>query len=207
MTTGSNLLLFAKTLAGHYSNFEQAQKNPKDFAHINIFFHPLPWQLLKGPGFYSEQSYDHDPWKPYRQGIHRLKEHNGVFIVENFGFESPERLAGAGHQPQLLKSLKAETMTPRCGCAMHFREVNQGQYRGEVEPGEQCLVPRDGKITYLVSEVDVDDTSWVSRDRGFDPKTHAQCWGSEHGHLRFKRIAHLGKHLDEDWLKSLGIGA
>ena len=55
------LLLFAKTLAGHYSNLQQSQENPKDFAHINIFFRPLPWDVLKAPGFYSEQSYDHDP--------------------------------------------------------------------------------------------------------------------------------------------------
>ncbi len=27
--------------AGHYSNREQSQENPKDFAHINIFFRPL----------------------------------------------------------------------------------------------------------------------------------------------------------------------
>ena len=53
-----NLLKFAKTLAGHYSNREQSQDNPKDFAHINIFFRPLPWDVLKAPGFYSEQSYD-----------------------------------------------------------------------------------------------------------------------------------------------------
>ena len=34
------LLFFAKTLAGHYSNLQQSQENPKDFAHINIFFSP-----------------------------------------------------------------------------------------------------------------------------------------------------------------------
>lgn len=198
----SKLLLFAKTLAGHYSNHQQSQDNPKDFAHINIFFRPLPWQLLEGPGFYSEQSYDYDPWRPYRQGIHRLKEHKGIFIVDNYGFECPERLAGAGHHPELLKGLKPETLSQRSGCAMHFVEFSQGHYKGEVEPGEQCFVPRDGKITYLVSEVEVNNTSWISRDRGFDPASHQQSWGSEHGHLRFTRMAHLGKHLDEDWLKS-----
>ena len=74
------LLLFAKTLSGHYSNLEQSQENPKDFAHINIFFRPLPWDVLKGPGFYSEQSYDHDPWRPYRQGVHRLLPADGADI-------------------------------------------------------------------------------------------------------------------------------
>ena len=135
------LLLFAKTLAGHYSNLQQSQENPKDFAHINIFFRPLPWDVLKAPGFYSEQSYDHDPWRPYRQGIHRLLPAEGeTFIVENYGFADPIRLAGAGQRPELLNSLKPESLKPRCGCGMHFREVESGRYLGEVEPGKNCMV-------------------------------------------------------------------
>ena len=109
--TTEDLLRFAKTLAGHYSNRAQSQENPKDFAHINIFFRPLPWDVLKAPGFYSEQSYDHDPWRPYRQGVHRLLPmDNDVFIVENYGFGDPLRLAGAGQRPELLNSLKPESL-------------------------------------------------------------------------------------------------
>ena len=86
MSSKEALLRFAKTLAGHYSNFEQSQDNPKDFAHINIYFRPLPWETLKGPGFYSEQSYDHDPWSPYRQGIHRLQHIQDIVVVEKKDF-------------------------------------------------------------------------------------------------------------------------
>ena len=48
--------------------------------------------------------------------------------------------------------------------------------------------PEDGKITYLVSEVEVNKNQWISRDRGYDPKNDQQIWGSEHGKLVFKRI-------------------
>jgi len=201
-TAMDSLLKFARTLAGHYSNRAQAQDNPKDFAHINIFFRPLPWEVLKGPGFYSEQSYDHDPWRPYRQGVHRLLPmQNDVFIVENYGYTDAIRLAGSGLRPELLNSLKPESLKPRCGCGMHFREVEPGRYLGEVEPGKNCLVPRDGQLTYLVSEVDVNATDWISRDRGFDPDSDEQRWGSEHGPLRFKRISHLGDDLSLNWLR------
>lgn len=197
-----SLLRFAKTLAGHYSNHLQARENPKDFAHINIFFRPLPWDILNAPGFYSEQSYDYDPWRPYRQGIHRLLPAEGdVYIVENFGFSNPMRLAGAGQRAELLNSLESKSISPRCGCAMHFVESEPGHYQGCVEPGKNCLVPRDGRMTYLVSEVDVNAEDWVSRDRGFDPETDEQRWGSEHGPLRFKRVAFLGDDLNADWLK------
>ena len=197
-------LLFARTLCGHYSNREQAQNDPSKFAHINIFFMPLPWDVLKGPGFYSEQSYDHDPWRPYRQGVHRLRAgDNGVHVVENFGMAQPERVAGAPQHPALLAAIQPDTLQARCGCAMHFQSCGENAYEGRVEPGKGCLVPRDGRLTYLVSEVQVDAHSWSSRDRGFDPDSDDLVWGSEHGMLQFQRVASLADDLNEDWLKGL----
>jgi CpeT protein len=196
-------LRFAKTLAGHFSNQSQSQSDPSKFAHINIYFCPLPWELLQCPAFYSEQSYDYDPWRPYRQGIHRLVGEGDVHVVENYSFKSPERIAGAGRHPELLKSINPNGLTKRCGCAMHFREVAPEEYLGSVEPGRGCIVPRDGKKTYLVSEVRVNPKDWISRDRGFDPKTDAPLWGSEHGFLEFQRVRFLGSHLDKKWLNGL----
>ena len=85
---------------------------------------------------------------------------------------------------------------------MHFKEVKPNQYQGQVEPGKNCLVPRNNTMTYLVSEVEFDEKIWISRDRGFDPKTHEQLWGSKHGPLHFQRIVNLGDHLNESWLRS-----
>ena len=195
-------LKFAKILAGQYSNFEQSQQNPKDFAHINIFFIPLDIRINGKPAFYSEQSYDHDPWRPYRQGFHCLEERNDIFIVKNFGYSQVQRVAGAGRHPTLLKTIKPEQLTSRCGCSMHFRHCKGYDYVGSVEPGKQCLVPRDGKMTYLISEVELGENHWNSRDRGFDPDTDEQCWGSEHGILKFKRVASFGDQLDMQWLNA-----
>ena len=197
-------LRFARTLCGHYSNRDQAQADPSKFAHINIFFLPLPWEVFQGPGFYSEQSYDHDPWRPYRQGVHRLREGEaGVHVVENFGLSNPERVAGAPQHLSLLNEIKRDRLQPRCGCSMHFKGDAQQGYQGSVEPGKGCFVPRDGKPTYLVSEVFVDQISWSSRDRGFDPDTDQLVWGSEHGLLQFQRLAFLADHLQDDWLVGL----
>ena len=199
--TSDALLTFAKTLAGQFSNFDQSQNNPKDFAHINIYFIPLAIRINDKPSFYSEQSYDHDPWRPYRQGFHCIEENNGVFIIQNFGYSKYDRVAGSGKHPSLLATVKPELLTPRCGCAMHFKQDRStNHYIGCVEPGKNCLVPRDGKMTYLVSEVELGTDHWNSRDRGFDPNTDQQCWGSEHGMLTFKRIASLGDSIDSNWL-------
>lgn len=189
---------FAKTLAGTFDNINQAQENPKDFARIKIFFRPLPWRIFRGPGFYSEQCYDYAPWDPYRQGIHRLVLDQNLFVMENFAFDNPRRLAGAGCNPELLDDLHSESLKRRCGCAMHFRSISPGHYVGNVEPGKSCLIPRDGKLTYLVSEVEVNQTSWISRDRGFDPENNAQVWGSEHGMLRFKKITSFSNEITNE---------
>lgn len=194
------LLKFAKTLVGHYSNFRQAQDNPKDFARINIYFLPLPIKIFGKPGLYSEQSYDHDPWNPYRQGFHNLERKGDLFIVENFAYQQQQRIAGAGQHPELMNRVVPDQIQPRCGCAMHFREVDSGSYYGQVEPGKKCQVPRDGKLTYLVSEVELSSSTWNSRDRGYDMETDEQCWGSEHGLLRFERVANLNFAINEQWV-------
>ena len=199
-----NIMRFASTLAGVYDNFSQSQENPKDFARIKIVFRPLSWEVFQGPGYYSEQHYDYAPWDPYRQGIHRLKisEDEKFFIIENYSFSNMERLAGAGRNPELLYSLDQTSLKRRCGCAMHFREMSPGCFTGNVEPGKNCLVPRNGQLTYLVSEVTVDRNSWVSRDRGFDPNTDQPKWGSEHGPLRFKRIEDFSTLITPEWIQS-----
>ena len=86
---------------------------------------------------------------------------------------------------------------------MHFKETRIGHYVGNVEPGKDCLVPRDGKLTYLVSEVEVNEQNWVSRDRGFDPTTDEVRWGSEHGPLKFKRIQDLSEMVTEQWIHEI----
>ena len=85
---------------------------------------------------------------------------------------------------------------------MHFHETSPGSFAGRVEPGKNCLVPRDGQLTYLVSEVNVDRDSWVSRDRGFDPNTDQPKWGSEHGPLKFKRIQDFSALITPEWIQN-----
>ena len=101
-----------------------------------------------------------------------------------------------------MNAIDSTTLKERCGCAMHFHRKEKGHYIGKVEPGKNCLVPRDGKLTYLVSEVEVDQENWISRDRGFDPNTDEQIWGSEHGLLRFKRIQSFSEEINDEWLNS-----
>ena len=193
-------LHFVHTLSGHFSNREQAQLEPAKFSHINIFFRPLPRDIFQGPWFYSEQSYDYDPWRPYRQGVHQMIVKNDFILMLNFGIRNGLRCAGGGSRPELLTHINRQELLPRLGCAMEFHPNEYGCYDGRVEPGCRCLVPRDGQLTYLVSEVELGENHWLSRDRGFDPSSHAYRWGSEHCPLRFTKRENYGAQLNTDWL-------
>ena len=193
------LLNFSKTLAGTYSNKDQSQENPKIYAHINIYYIPLYWSIFKGPWFYSEQSYDHAPWNPYKQAIHQLIHHQNIYTIENYSLSSPERIAGSGLNPELLRGIKNQNILRRKGCSMHFKEITKQHYKGHIEPGNKCLIERGEKITYLKSTVEFNETTWISLDEGIDTCTQRKVWGSEHGALRFKKVKHVDMNIFETW--------
>ena len=196
-------LRFCRLLAGRFTNQDQAAADPVNFAHIHVAFHPLEGGAFGPLWYYSEQAYDHDLWSPYRQGVHCLVRQEELIRVENYSLKDPVAVAGASRDAAIRATIQPEQLTPRLGCAMEFRANGTGGFTGCVEPGCRCLIPRDGQLTYLVSEVEMDEERWISRDRGFDPQTHAQRWGSEHGALRFRRTERYDQGIGPHWLDAL----
>jgi CpeT protein len=179
------LLTLAQWIAGDFSNQKQALADAKNYAHIRVFFRPLPWEFFSGIGFYSEQAYDHDLWTPYRQGVHRFIEQGGQIYIENYGLKDGILYAGAGRELEILKTITPDCIERRHNCSMVFqREGNL--FRGRVE-GDCCLIEKRGRQTYLVSEVELTEETFISLDRGLDVSTHEQVWGSTAGPLRFEK--------------------
>ena len=191
----TTLVHLAQGMAGEFSNRKQSDADPSKFAHIRIYFRPLPFDFFNAIGFYSEQTYDYDIWSPYRQGVHRcVPQADGSVFIENYGFKDPMLFAGACREDSILRSITHDALIKRCNCGMVFRwsdektELGEGErFIGHVEGGN-CIIPRDGHQTYLVSEVELNDAHWVSRDRGFDVDTHEHIWGSALGPLRFEKV-------------------
>ena len=184
----------ANLMAGDFCNRQQSQANPKDYAHIRIFFRPLPWDFFSGIGFYSEQVYDYDLWSPYRQGVHRLVDKGDRIYIENYSLKEAENYAGSGHNRDILLTIPPDDIERRHNCSMVF--VQEGEmFRGSVEPGNKCFIHRKGVNTYLVSLVELTETTWISWDRGMDPNTHEQVWGSAKGPLKFKKRASFASEL------------
>ncbi len=182
----SDLMTLAHWMSGDFSNFNQAQENSKDYAHIHILFRPLPFDFFSGIGLYSEQVFDYDLWAPYRQGVHRLVAQEGQIYIENYGLDQPLLYAGASRDQNILESITPDCIKRRIHCSMVFKK-EADRFIGKVEPGNQCLIEKNGCSTYLDSYVEVTETTWVSLDRGMDIETHQQMWGSEHGPLRFEK--------------------
>ncbi|MBR8827695.1 MAG: chromophore lyase CpcT/CpeT [Gomphosphaeria aponina SAG 52.96 = DSM 107014] len=179
------MLTLACWLAGDFSNQKQAFENPKDYAHIRVFFRPLPFDFFGGIGFYSEQVYDYNLWTPYRQGVHRFVDQGEQIYVENYGLKDKILYAGAGREPDILKTITPACIERRYNCSMVFqREGNL--FRGRVE-GNSCFIEKYGKKTYLISDVELTETTFVSLDRGIDVNTEEQVWGSALGPLKFEK--------------------
>ena len=186
----------ARLMAGDFCNRQQSDANPQDYAHIRIFFRPLPWDFFSGIGFYSEQVYDYDLWSPYRQGIHRLVPQGDRVYIENYSLKDAENYAGSGHNRDILLTIPSDRIERRYNCSMVF--VKEGaMFRGSVEPGNKCFVQRKGVNTYLVSQVELTETTWISWDRGLDPESHQQIWGSAKGPLKFKKRSSFASELPD----------
>ncbi|MGF1602155.1 MAG: chromophore lyase CpcT/CpeT [Thermosynechococcaceae cyanobacterium] len=185
-TTAHDLVTLAHWMSGDFSNLNQAQQNSRDYAHIHILFRPLPFEFFSGIGLYSEQVYDYDLWAPYRQGVHRLVPQGDHIYIENYRLNEPLPYAGASRDRKILENITPDCIQRRTHCSMVFKRETD-RFIGTVEPGNLCLIDKNGCSTYLDSHVEVTETTWVSLDRGMDVTTHQQVWGSEHGPLRFQK--------------------
>lgn len=182
----SDLMTLAKWMAGDFSNYLQAAAEPQKFAHIHIFFRPLPIDFFAGIGFYSEQVYDYDLWTPYRQGVHKLIDRGDYIYIENYSLQDAIRFAGSARDLRIMGTITHDVVERRHHCGMVF-ERDGDMFKGSVEAGNQCLVCRNGQQTYLVSEVELTEKTWNSLDRGLDIETHQQVWGSQNGALKFEK--------------------
>ncbi|AVQ71594.1 putative phycoerythrobilin lyase CpeT [Microcystis aeruginosa NIES-1211] len=193
MADSDLLLTLAHWIAGDFSNQQQAFEDAKNYAHIHVFFRPLPWDFFGGIGFYSEQVYDYDLWRPYRQGVHRFIDRGEDIYIENYSLQNPMFYAGAGRELSILRSIKPDKIDRRYHCSMIFQR--QGNlFRGQVE-GNSCFIEKYGKKTYLVSDVELTENTFVSFDRGLDVDNHEQVWGSTAGALKFVKIQNFAAEV------------
>ena len=75
-------------------------------------------------------------------------------------------------------------------------ERQENSFAGVVEPGNQCIVERNGQTTYLDSRFEISEHHFRTLDRGRNPETGERVWGSVAGAFEFERVTSFAQELD-----------
>jgi len=193
----SPLARLLRQLSAGFSNQHQAFENPPLYAHILVKFRPLP-QLEPG-SLLLEQSYAINPAAPYRIRVLRVEQRPDALIIHNQALHEEQRFWGAVDDAAKRAAITAADLRPLDGCAYVVQETADG-FSGEVEPGCRCLVERKGATSYLVSSFELTGRGMRTIDRGHDPATHEQLWGSLAGPFEFERTEDYSHDLPAHWL-------
>lgn len=196
----SSLTRLVRMLSAGFSNQDQAFENPPLYAHILVRFRPLPH--LDPGSLLLEQWYAFAPGQPYRIRVLRAENApDGSLRIHNHALHDERRFWGAVEDPERMAQIQKEDLRLLEGCTYVVREQGEG-FVGEVEPGCRCLVERKGATAYLVSSFELDGASMRTIDRGHDPASHEQLWGSLAGPFEFQRTDDFSPELPATWLEN-----
>jgi hypothetical protein len=194
-----SLARLVQLLSAGFSNQSQAFDNPPLYAHILVKFRPLP-QLEPG-SLLLEQSYAINPVAPYRIRVLRPERRDGQLVIHNQSLRDAERFWGAVEDADKRAAITAADLQHLEGCTYVVQERGDG-FVGEVEPGCRCLVERKGATAYLVSSFEIDPAGMRTIDRGHDPQTHEQLWGSLAGPFEFERTEDYSAEIPASWYEA-----
>jgi CpeT/CpcT family (DUF1001) len=188
MTHSTDVTTLVRWMAGDFSNQAQAFENPPFFAHIRVCMRPLPLEFLGTASLFLEQAYDFMLNDPYRLRVLKFTSQNDWIQLENYVVKEETQFYGAARDLERLKLLTAEHLEKMPGCDMIVKWTGHS-FKGIVEPGKACLVNRNGQMTYLDNEFEIDEKRLMSLDRGRDLETDEHIWGSIAGAFEFSCIA------------------
>jgi CpeT protein len=163
---------FRNRIIGTFENKRQAFRNPSRFAYVRIVHSDVDGNLI-----YGEQAYKHSLNAPYRKFVLEPVMDDGRLVVKNYTIKDP-------NEPVYGTSYK-DSLTYREGCDILFNMVDD-VFVGSSE-GCDCLVNRRGKISYFTTKAKIGPNYYHVIDRGYDPVTKKQMWGTEYGPFEFTK--------------------
>ena len=193
----ASLARLTKQLSASFNNQKQAFENPPLYGHILVRFRPLP--QLKAGSLLLEQAYAVTPKEPYRIRVLRpnICNQRGL-VINNYGIQDNHRFWGAIEDNSKRAQITEADLKLLEGCTYLVSENEKG-FQGEVEPGCQCIVKRQGIESYLVSSFELSDSGMTTIDRGHDPKTHEHLWGSIAGPFKFDKAVDYSSEIPPEW--------
>ena len=153
---------FISYFEGYFDNQKQAFYMPREFALIEVNH-----RKISTTKFTVTQKYVMDA-EPYRNSIIEVNQRDGKIVLKSYKQEGGE-----------LVYLN--------GCDIEFDyDEEKDEFHGQNICNE-CFVEKGGKNTYLSTEAFLGNNYYNVVDKGFDPETNEQVWGSYHGMFQFDR--------------------
>jgi hypothetical protein len=194
MTHSTDIKTLARWLAADFSNHEQAYANPPFFAHIRVCIRPLSPKILGGTSLFLEQAYQYALNAPYRLRVFKLEAVDDQIELYHYSVKDKEKYYGASRDLARLETLSIEQLEPMPGCDMDVIWTGNS-FQGKIKPGKGCVVVRNDRETYLDNSFDISEDKLISFDRGLDPITDEQVWGSVAGPFEFERKTSFANEL------------
>ena len=195
MSHATDIRTLARWMTADFSNQAQAFENPPFYAHIRVCIRPLPLARFPEPTLFLEQAYDFALNQPYRLRALQLKIVDDHIELENYKIKNAEAFYGASRNLEILNKLTVDELEKMNGCDMVITWTGNS-FKGEVKPGKNCIIVRDGKETYLDNSFEIDEHKLISLDRGYDPETNELAWGSIAGPFHFLRWANFSHEVE-----------
>ena len=152
---------FISYFEGYFNNQAQAFHMPREFALIEVVH-----TKLSATKFKVTQKYIIDQ-EPYRQAIIEVTQSDGKIVLKSYKDED--------------ETLYLE------GCDVVFEYNEETDVFHGTNTCNECFVEKAGRNTYLVTEAFLTKDSYHVVDKGMDPNTNEQVWGSYHGLFQFDR--------------------
>lgn len=178
----------ANYLAGEFDNQAQAIDQPTWFVHLRLWHRPLPWKIDGNPALFAEQANVLYLDKPYRQRIVVLQptDQPDRFRAQYYAFRQPDRVCGAGANPEILKTLSLEDLELLPGCILTVTHTH-GTFKAEPEPEAKCCFQYNGQTRQVILGFEVSVDRFLSFDRGVEPDTGKLLWGAIMGAYEFRK--------------------
>jgi CpeT/CpcT family (DUF1001) len=185
MSFSPQLIALGKYLAGEFDNREQALAEPIWYVHLRLWQRPIDLFPEDSITLFAEQANIIHLDRPYRQRIMRLipgQESNAPLQVQYYMPKDPSALSGAGHNPDLLKTLTPEQLDFLPGCILTVTRqiLAPNHYKFSATP----LLDTRCCFTYLGNSVQVSlgfeatAAEFHSYDKGIDSDTGKANWGA-----------------------------
>lgn len=171
-----NVEEFKRWILGSFNNRMQAFSYPSQYSQISLKHVPLPNGMI-----YGEQKYTVRKEPPYRQFALDVNQVGNKLIVSSYKIKDGEKYLGFKNIDQITDDQLEKNNN--CDCVFIKK---QNSYVGQIM-GCECFVYRNGKKSFLYTASILEKNKYKVIDRGYDPETKKQLWGSEYGMFEFDK--------------------